>query len=765
MLSKGEGLLGPLTRPDRSCRTHLPSGPRTGTRHRSLITSVLILFLGAFLASAPAALADNHETDIPCGISSNVTPAPVSSKQINLVLDDSGSMFIDTDGNPVPKWSYAKYAIEVFGALLGPEDSMSIYKTSDFVDGPSVVGPLELDGASGPESNVEQIHSMELAGGKTAYGAVKQAADDLTISDADEKWLVILTDGKFEDNENTVGRDQLESDLQKIAETNSTTERPFKIAFMGIGEEKSVVVPSGEYPGITVVRARDDDDLIKKMTGFANLIFERTELPPASASNAGWAPDVPLDEVIVFAQGPNVSVSSASTTDGDTPPLSVVKVQWADNPPVGQDRDVPAVPNKDLEGVVAVYENIPAGDLYFDLGNDSTVEVFYKPRVDFAVKLSDSQGDSVTGKVVEDKYTVEYGFFDENCEPIESELIGDYESTARITDANGVVVAEPKSGDQITLKRGDYTMSVEATYLDGITSSADLKFKVLQSAADVKIEVAPGVYNVSELGEAPPQEQGMQVQYLVEDPETGEFLPPSQEIWDTMDQGNITVTRDNNLEFDVKKGQESGQFTLLPRAPNGDVYKADHGPLTVTVEGQHKYDEQQSTASSTADVEVKNDISWFDRLLHWLATDGWKWLLLLLALIILAGYLFKKRFSKRMKKRPMIVGTPRQIGISSEESYGKFRKNAIRAWMPFVADTATLSYIPPGVFGFRPMRLKAGPRKTMVLVNWKQIAEKDNTEINGTPLGEDTSRAPSFGASAQITANTPQMTYELTPNT
>ncbi len=114
---------------------------------------------------------------------------------------------------------------------------------------------------------------------------------------------------------------------------------------------------------------------------------------------------------------------------------------------------------------------------------------------------------------------------------------------------------------------------------------------------------------------------------------------------------------------------------------------------------------------------------------------------------------------------PMIVGTPRQIGISSEESYGKFRKNTIRAWMPFVADTATLSYIPPGVFGFRPMKLKAGPRKTMVLVNWKQIAEKDNTEINGTPLGEDTTRAPSFGASAQITANTPQMTYELTPNT
>jgi hypothetical protein len=163
-------------------------------------------------------------------------------------------------------------------------------------------------------------------------------------------------------------------------------------------------------------------------------------------------------------------------------------------------------------------------------------------------------------------------------------------------------------------------------------------------------------------------------------------------------------------------------------------------------------------------IQIEDDLSAFAKFMNWWNTFGWKLFLFLLLLILILGYVLKKRFSKKMKKRPSITGTPNQVGTSLEESNGKFRKTGIRTYMPFVADTATLSYVPAGVTGFRPMKLKAGRNKSMTVTNWKQIAEKNNTEINGTPLDEETRRAPSFGPSASITATTPQMTYEMTPN-
>ena len=78
-------------------------------------------------------------------------------------------------------------------------------------------------------------------------------------------------------------------------------------------------------------------------------------------------------------------------------------------------------------------------------------------------------------------------------------------------------------------------------------------------------------------------------------------------------------------------------------------------------------------------------------------------------------------------------------------------------------DTATLRITPTGVGGFRSMRLKAGPSRSMLLQNWRQLASKANVEINGVELNDETNRQPRLTASSSITARTPAMTYELTP--
>lgn len=730
------------------------SAPRS--RDFKAVVAGLVCTLGLTVTGGPATAAESSDTTT-CG--ANVTPAPVTTKQINLVIDDSGSMF-SNGKTALDRWSFAKYSLEVFAALMGPEDSLAVYRMSDF-DGTSSAGPaVSLTGGLGNvAANVAAIHQMPLAGGGTPYSTVKRASQDLKNSSADEKWLVILTDGEFDDR----ATPQVVSDLKQWVSDNSQGNRPFKVAFMGLGD-KAASIPDDPDAGIFFVRAEDTLDLLNQMTGFANRIFARALAQKTSATE--WSPDIALEEAVVFAQGPDVTVGTMRASGVDIEPSSVVRVSWADNPRVEWgNRQVPAVPNTDLEGTLATYESIPKGDLSLDVANATTVDIIYKPKVDFGVKLLDSNGDEVTGdKVIGGTYTIEYGFMDEDCVIVQSNLIGDVTYTATIYSDGAVVADGIASGTQVDLPRGEYTMAVSATYLGGNTSSAEVALTVLQPAAPVAMEVSPGTYNASEMGDLPPLDEGIALTYYQVNEATGEKSPLSAEAWTALNVDDFTVTSDSNVEFTIVKGGQSGQMTLLPKAPGGDVYAVDTGAFEVTVTGSSTYDGQTSQASVTGPIDIVDDISALDRWKHWLATTGWKLLLLLLALILAAGYLFKKRFAKRIKRRPSIVGTPRQIGVGSEESFGKFRKNAVRKWLPFVADTATLTYVPPGVFGFRPMKLKAGPRKSMTLVNWKQIAEKDNTEINGTPLGEDTSRAPSFGASAQITANTPQMTYELTPN-
>jgi len=238
--------------------------------------------------------------------------------------------------------------------------------------------------------------------------------------------------------------------------------------------------------------------------------------------------------------------------------------------------------------------------------------------------------------------------------------------------------------------------------------------------------------------------------------------PPTTEEWATFDPKTVTVSSASNLEFEVVKGTGNGELILLPRAPDGDIFAATTGEIDVTVAAPGVVGSE--TVSTNFPITVIDDLSSTDRWIHWLKTVGWKLLLALLLLIIIIGYIVKPRFSKKVKKKPTVAGIPKAVGMSAVNGNGKFIINAGRKLIPYVADTATLVYVPSGTPGFQAMKLKAGRGKTMTVTNWKALAKKGNVEVNGTPLDEDTKKAPTFAPSATIAANSPQMTYELTPN-
>ena len=121
----------------------------------------------------------------------------VPSRTINLVYDDSGSMI--RQGNAyVDTWCQAKYALEVVAAMLDERDTLNVYYMSDYDTGTQSGPRITLRGGGG-QASVDRIHSTITSFGNTPFNAVRRAHADLKKARSDERWLVVLTDGAFED--------------------------------------------------------------------------------------------------------------------------------------------------------------------------------------------------------------------------------------------------------------------------------------------------------------------------------------------------------------------------------------------------------------------------------------------------------------------------------------------------------------------------------------------------------------------------------------
>jgi len=709
---------------------------------RILVASVVAVTAAALTtyAAAPASAAAS------CG--ATVNAAAPESRQINLVIDDSGSMFNDGT-QPLDRWSQAKYSLEVFAAMLEHDDSLNVYRMSDFGSNPNAGPQLRMSGADPMSTRVAKVHAMQMVGGGTPYAPVQRAYADLASSKASAKWLVVLTDGKFDDRTTA----DVQSDLSGFAASGVS------VAFLAIGSDAATIANDPAHH-IYFAHATSSSDLLGLMTNFSNLIFERSLLQQSSPGHI--SADVPLDQALVFAQGPNVSIGSATTGSKKTSPVSSVGVAWANNQQA-QDGGVlvDAVPNKGLQGTIATFTDIPQGDTVFNV-KAQTINIFYKPHVKFGIEL-DKGGKAVDAdKIVGGKYTLRYGFVNNKCKFIHSSLLGNVDYSARITNNGKVVATKFTSGDAITLARGDVVIEAGAQFLGDESSKATIQLKVLEPARPSGFTVHNTTFEVSKLARYHAPGHAIELDYAVKNGSS--YTPFTKSEWATIKPSSFRVGTTSNLHFDVSLGEKIGQVYLVPRAPGGDEYAADTGPIPLTIHASHVYDEQLNQATMKMSTTITDDIPWYQRLAHWFGQDGWKWLLLLVVLIILAGYLFKRRFSKRVKKRPSVVGTPNRVGVRSEEATGRFVVATGRKLLPFVSDVATLRYVPPGVIGFTSMRLKAGPHHTMRLENWRAIAQRKNVAINGTDLDADTTKAPPLSPSSTITASTSQMTYEMTPN-
>lgn len=667
-------------------------------------------------------------------------------------------MFASDDGTPLDRWSQAKYSLEVFAAMLDTGDALQVYRTSDFDDDGRGEVAVTLLGAEPASSRVAKIHRMQLQGGGTPYAPVTRAYHDLVAAESSTKWLVILSDGAFDDRSSA----QVQRDFRTFASDNSDESSALQVAFLAIGPDAPQLTNEPDS-GVYVDQARASDQLLGKMTEFSNRIFERNLL---THEQGRVAPDIPLSELTVFAQGEDVAIGELEIGGEVITPASTVEVSWSQNKAARYgSKTTPATPNTRLKGKLATYLHVPAGTGAVKVGGAQAVDMYYKPDVGFGVQLQDADGLPVDpSKIVGGDYTLYYGFMDDTCTFLSSPLLGDVDYSARVLRDGEVIADAFQSGDTITLTRGAVELDVTARYLGGNTARSVIDVTVLQAARPTSFDVSERSFAASELGATSAPDDAIRLTYGLGS--SGELAAFSPEEWSSVTPESFTVTSDSNITFDVVVADEIGIVYLVPHAPQGDVLTADTGRIPVSVTVEHSYDEQLYRATTTLDLDIVDDISWWERFANWFATVGWWLALLVLLALVLLGYVVKPRFSRKMRPAPSISMRPLRATVRGGTAQGSFRRDRVISLLPYLSERGELVYVGTSARSqFPALKLKAKRGRRAEVVNWQALVAQENVQIGGRTIDATTKRPPLIGPTTTIVATIRNnVRFEMTPS-
>jgi len=670
------------------------------------------------------------------------------TRQINLVYDDSNSMVKDDSGNYVDTWCQAKYAMEVFAAMLDINDTLHIFAMSDFMDISRSPPKLIIHGSQSVEDRVEKIHSMLTTARGTPYSAVKMAYSDLLNSKADEKWLIVLTDGEFTNTPNNI----VNNDFSKFV-----AKKDIRIIYLAIGDKTSEI-NKNEEAGIFIDKAATAEQILGKLTNICNRIFQRNILEFKNTAKYQFSFDLPMRELFVFAQGPNVELKGLIGENANYLPGSKVQVSFSEKAALNHLNDPGVLVNKNLTGTVSTFNNIPKGTYSLDVRGATTVGIYYKPDVKIGLKIF--TGDiEVTdkGKLVGGDYRVEFGFIDENNTFFKSDLLGQVEYSASMYNNGTLVQSNISSGSVIPLVQGNTKIDVTANFLGYNKVDASLRYRILKPAIplDISIAKAPQKFSLSALSN---ETEGILVTIM----QAGKLLDKDQ--WEAM--GLPLVSTDAKIDFFMRKGKEISTFNLVPAWKDGDKFLTATGEISATVKAEMLYDEQLSKGSGTQSIKIIDDISSFERFKYWYRKYGTLALAILSLLLIIIGYLppFKKYLPRRLNRRPVIRETAADFSSMRGPSihYGKCRIHPASTFIPYVPQSADISFLPRGTNrGFTNVLIvKALGGGRMLLKNTKDFAGKTNLKFNGDSLPNKESKAKIISLSTTISTITDGRRYE-----
>ena len=679
----------------------------------------------------------------------------VPSRTINVVYDDSGSM-IRTDGVYVDTWCQAKYAMEVFAAMLGENDTLNVYYMSDYVHSMSAPAKLSLKGskdASTTTQNVNAIHNLVTDCSDTPFNAVKKAYEDLKGAAADEKWLVALTDGEFNNTKNQA----VENYFNSFAE-----ESGINIMMLSMGPNAAVITPNSEKR-IYCERAKTTTDIPIKLTEICNRIFQRNALP-FDTQKMDTSFNVPMSQLIVFAQGKNVLIGDIKDSGGNSVKAnSDVKVSYSTvattdkNYP--QDKSVVA---DNLLGHVATYDcDFMPGKYSFDISGADSVQIYYKPNVSIKAYLYNGDKEvTAEENLVSGDYRLEFGFINaSNGEKIsDTSLLGNIEYQANISNTafdgteNNFSV---RQGDNIKIKEGTLVVDVTARFLDYNAVNTKLSYSVYSKNGLIfSLREQPQyTLTVNGLSES---DKPMTLQVEIND-ENG-TRPLSNEQWELMGLPDIS-TKSKMGDFRIEKSDEIGIFFVYPGLKDGDAMKTSSGIIPITISGSFTQGLSTAVGENEESFEIKCNITLMERIKDWLKKYWLKLLFSMLILLLLLGYIpgVKKYLPRKIKKRPWIECSAEKIGIRDTEAHGKYKRNIISTIIPYKAETGFITFSPSPYK--KTAHLRAAGGHGAYITNVKSYAGKDEFMFNGMSIEEGRTKPYRISGGSTISLRTPEYLY------
>lgn len=522
--------------------------------------------------------------------------AGVPTRVINVVYDDSGSMYRFKENGietRVDTWCPAKYSMEVFASMLGEKDTMNVYYMHNYwfksvADIPSrdkLKGPeLVLKGSDNSAKNVRTIHDHTTTSSETPFLTVEKAYEDLLIANADEKWLVVLTDGGFQRVPGLENEEALDSSSPNCnaPEIRNAIDEYFKakdpsvnVIFLGMGPSAREFRAS-DYPsrGVYSYQAEESKDILGQVTNICGQIFNQNMLNSVNVSSKSISLKVPMKEFIIFAQGNDVEITGVKRkSDGRVYTKgSIVTVKYSDC----RDKDSkgnihPNEPVKSLQGqIFTVKDDFDSGDYEFLVSGAETLEVYYKPNIDVVAYLTDANGRTLENlnDAEAGEYTITFGLVNASTRekvPVDKELLGDVEFSGVLRNNGNEYHCS--DGDKIPLEEG--TLEIDATanylkynYVRSHFASSGGVYK--NKAITFEVEENP-IYEVTHEGFV--TDRKIKIHSKIEGKEF------TREFWSRMDTPKVRLTGSTpNCELALsllEKSEEPGVFYFSPVFPNG----------------------------------------------------------------------------------------------------------------------------------------------------------------------------------------------------
>jgi len=529
------------------------------------------------------------------------------TRAIHVIYDNSGTMIrVSEQGSWLynDRWGQQRYAIEVLAAMLEDTDVMRIYYLSDFDVLSPVVGHLgnlnapprvTIHGSESVAARVSRVRDTITMSANTPFDPVIRAYNDLRESAADEQWLIILSDGTYNQLE---GQWNSDIDVNGML-TQFASESNVSIFFIAIGEDEEIdEIVSSLHPnpdiGYFFYHARNSHEILGRITHMSNIIFNRNVLPFTNVARHEFSFDVPMTEIIVFAQGPNVNIGGIRG-DATFSPSESVNVRYSEIPAANPhfQNNPNVIISRELTGVVATFRNIPIGSYYLDITGAQTIEVYFQPSVTLDIRLY-SDGQPVTpGNILEGDYQVRFGLINEQGDFFEPALLGNITYEATVTNAGRTLSI--RSGETISLERGDLAIDVQARFLEINSAENTIRTSVLADAVplDVEISVPDVDFLLTELERIGP--------LIVTVRNDGALLTQSQ--WTNMPLPRISS--EDNIQFaGIRHGTDISTFEFYLSPAPGDLGNTATGNVTIDVHAQLMFDEQLREGFANAEVYI-----------------------------------------------------------------------------------------------------------------------------------------------------------------